>query len=407
MDLAFLLARTEFVVALDVAAFPVAEDWLETLLGPLRNGKYVSGAQALRGYIHPCCLAMRTEYFARRRHTFTPHVGTWNPEHLGRDEWDTGESITRARGPRARPAVPTHPSPRPAAARHGVRRLRVPQRRVDPAPLRRRDRRAHDLRRGERVVRGDRRIPRRRSDPPLVRRNERMTETEPSAVPASRPIAAVIADLDRDPPPVHAGAPTGVWAAAHDCLEFIGTRVRPGTRTLETGCGASTIVFAAAGAHHTAVFLNDSEGRAVTTWCGDHGIDLATVTLRAGSSSQVLPTLDPGPLDLVMVDGCHGFPFPQLDWYYAAAHLVDGGILIVDDTQLAAPYELRRYLRTTRAGSDSTWARSGWRSSGSATARSTRSGPSSPSTARPRCGSRRHAARPAGTLGRLRKKRRG
>ena len=45
-----------------------------------------------------------------------------------------------------------------------------------------------------------------------------------------------------------------------------------------------------------------------------------------------------------MVDGCHGFPFPQLDWYYAAAHLVDGGILVVDDTQLAAPYELRRYL---------------------------------------------------------------
>ena len=66
--------------------------------------------------------------------------------------------------------------------------------------------------------------------------------------------------------------------------------------------------------------------------------------LIAGSSSQVLPTLDPGPLDIVMVDGCHGFPFPQLDWSYAAAHLVDGGILVVDDTQLAAPYELRRYL---------------------------------------------------------------
>ena len=171
-----------------------------------------------------------------------------------------------------------------------------------------------------------------------------MTETEPSSNAAQRSIAAVIAELDRDPPPVHSGAPTGVWAAAHDCLEFIGTRVHPGTRTLETGCGASTIVFAAAGAHHTAVFLNDSEGHAVSTWCSDHGIDLDAVTLRAGSSSQLLPTLDPGPLDLVMVDGCHGFPFPQLDLYYAAAHLVDGGILIVDDTQLAAPYELRRYL---------------------------------------------------------------
>lgn len=98
MDLAFLRASTEYVVALDVDAFPVADDWLATLLEPLRHKKFVSGAQALRGYIHPCCLAMRTEYFARRRHTFTPHVGTWDPDHLGRDEWDTGESITRREG---------------------------------------------------------------------------------------------------------------------------------------------------------------------------------------------------------------------------------------------------------------------------------------------------------------------
>jgi hypothetical protein len=98
MDLAFLLAGTEYVVALDVDAFPVADAWLDALIEPLRDHKFVSGAQALRGYIHPCCLAMRTAYFARRRHTFTPHVGTWDPDHLGRDEWDTGESITRREG---------------------------------------------------------------------------------------------------------------------------------------------------------------------------------------------------------------------------------------------------------------------------------------------------------------------
>jgi hypothetical protein len=98
MDLAFLLATTEFVVALDVDAFPIADDWLDRLITPLQTGRFVSGAEALRGYIHPCCLAMRTAYFARRRHTFTPKVGTWNPDRLGRDEWDTGESITRREG---------------------------------------------------------------------------------------------------------------------------------------------------------------------------------------------------------------------------------------------------------------------------------------------------------------------
>ncbi len=107
MDLAFLRAGTEYVVALDVDAFPVSSGWLTTLLQPLRDGKLVAGAQALRGYIHPCCLAMRTEYFARRRHTFTPHVGTWDPERLGRGEWDTGESITRREG-----LARVHPFPR-------------------------------------------------------------------------------------------------------------------------------------------------------------------------------------------------------------------------------------------------------------------------------------------------------
>lgn len=98
LDLAFLLSRTTYTVALDVDAFPVEPGWLETLITPLQHHKFVSGAEAQRGYIHPCCLAMSTEYFARRRHTFTPHVGTWDPDRLGRDEWDTGESITRREG---------------------------------------------------------------------------------------------------------------------------------------------------------------------------------------------------------------------------------------------------------------------------------------------------------------------
>jgi hypothetical protein len=163
---------------------------------------------------------------------------------------------------------------------------------------------------------------------------------------ASGPAAArdAIAKLATDHPTVHDGAPGGVWAAAADCLEFLATTVLPGQRTLETGCGATTIVFAALGTEHRAVFLDESEGRGVRDWCEAHGISTARVAFEAGSSSETLPRLDIGDLDLVMVDGCHGFPFPQLDWYYAASHLVTGGTLVVDDTQLPAPYELRRYL---------------------------------------------------------------
>lgn len=98
MDLGFLLSRTEYVVALDLDAFPIRADWLDVLLAPLREGATVAGAQALRGYAHPCCLMMRLDRFVARRHTFQPHVGDWRPERLGTEEWDTGESISRREG---------------------------------------------------------------------------------------------------------------------------------------------------------------------------------------------------------------------------------------------------------------------------------------------------------------------
>jgi len=157
-------------------------------------------------------------------------------------------------------------------------------------------------------------------------------------------LRAVIEMMRADPPAVHEGAPQGVWSASDDCLAFLADRLGPETRSLETGCGATTVLFAASGAQHTAVFLVESEGDGVRSWCDRHAIATGGVNFRAGSSTEVLPGLEPGELDLVMIDGCHGFPFPQVDWYYAAAHLRRGGILVVDDTQLAAPFELKRFL---------------------------------------------------------------
>jgi hypothetical protein len=98
MDLGFLLSRTEYVVALDIDAFPVRADWLDTLQARLKEGAAVAGAQAMRGYVHPCCLMMRLDRFVARWHTFQPHVGDWLPERLGTEEWDAGESISRREG---------------------------------------------------------------------------------------------------------------------------------------------------------------------------------------------------------------------------------------------------------------------------------------------------------------------
>jgi glycosyltransferase involved in cell wall biosynthesis len=91
MDIGFVLARTEVVVALDVDAFPLTHEWLPTLHALLDDGAYVAGAsqqpQATnygRRYIHPCCLAMRRRDFLWDRLSFRPVDG----------HHDVGEAIS-------------------------------------------------------------------------------------------------------------------------------------------------------------------------------------------------------------------------------------------------------------------------------------------------------------------------
>jgi glycosyltransferase involved in cell wall biosynthesis len=70
LDLAFLLVETEYVVSLDVDAFPIHDDWLGQTLAPISKGSTISGARLNRRYVHPCFLAMRTERFVQRGHSF-------------------------------------------------------------------------------------------------------------------------------------------------------------------------------------------------------------------------------------------------------------------------------------------------------------------------------------------------
>lgn len=97
MDLGVLLAETEFVVALDVDAFPLHDDWLERLLAPLDDGAQVSGARLNREYVHPCCWAMRFARFVEQKHSFRAH---YVPRSEGRDaSGDVGEEISAREAP--------------------------------------------------------------------------------------------------------------------------------------------------------------------------------------------------------------------------------------------------------------------------------------------------------------------
>jgi hypothetical protein len=128
-------------------------------------------------------------------------------------------------------------------------------------------------------------------------------------------------------------------------LERIAATVKHGDRTIETGSGHSTIAFALAGAEHTCIVPDEAEIAAIRSYCLTHSVGLDRVTFYPALSEHVLPTLNPGPLDLALIDGSHSFPQVFIDWFYIAEPLRIGGTLIVDDTHVWTGRVLRNFLQ--------------------------------------------------------------
>ena len=80
MQIAVLTARTEYVVVLDVDAFPISARWLPAVIEPLRSGAKLAGVRTYREFVHPSYLALRTADFITSRASFRPGRdtdGTW------------------------------------------------------------------------------------------------------------------------------------------------------------------------------------------------------------------------------------------------------------------------------------------------------------------------------------------
>ena len=144
---------------------------------------------------------------------------------------------------------------------------------------------------------------------------------------------AAIERVLADPPQVHPPA-SGVWSTDPACYKYMATLAKPGSRTLETGLGVSTALFALWGCQHTCVVHSESEVIACQDYFKAHEISEEGVNFQIGPSEQVLPNLILQDLDLVFIDGCHGFPLPVIDWFYAASMLRAHGIAVLDDAQL-------------------------------------------------------------------------
>ena len=116
-------------------------------------------------------------------------------------------------------------------------------------------------------------------------------------------------------------------------------------RSAETGSGASTLLFSHLSAHHT-VFAFDGGSGSVRNVRSSSLLRENVVRFVEGPTQRTLPRQHSDEkLQVVLLDGPHAYPFPDLEYYFLYPHLDTGGLLILDDIHIPTVNHLFRFLR--------------------------------------------------------------
>jgi precorrin-6B methylase 2 len=118
--------------------------------------------------------------------------------------------------------------------------------------------------------------------------------------------------------------------------------------SIETGSGASTLLFSHLSQHHT-VFALDEGNESISNIRYNPLLRTSAVTFVEGPTQKTLPTHQfPEPLQAALIDGPHGYPFPDLEYYFVYPHLETGALLVIDDIQIRSIRNLFNFLRVDR-----------------------------------------------------------
>jgi predicted O-methyltransferase YrrM len=155
-----------------------------------------------------------------------------------------------------------------------------------------------------------------------------------------------IEQLLTSPPKLHGpeNAPTDGWRLDDAGLLFVDAHVRKHMRTIETGAGVSTILFALKGTRHTCIVPDPLVVRRIRQYGTSMGFSMRSVRFVVERSEYALPKLTSVTYDFALIDGRHGFPAPFIDWFYIADRLRPGGMILIDDTWIWTCEILTRFL---------------------------------------------------------------
>jgi ubiquinone/menaquinone biosynthesis C-methylase UbiE len=140
------------------------------------------------------------------------------------------------------------------------------------------------------------------------------------------------------------------WRIDDQTVEELDKRLRVGMRTVETGAGLSTIVFAANGCRHTCIVPDQALVDRIVTYCQREGVDHSSIEFVIAKSRDVVYQLTPGAYDIALLDGLHGFPTAYVDFCYLSVALRRYGVLLVDDMHIHTCRSIAEFME-----SDACW----------------------------------------------------
>ncbi len=141
----------------------------------------------------------------------------------------------------------------------------------------------------------------------------------------------IIENLDKLPSKWHGSGPLDgsvIKSLARHCRKY-----GPIENSAETGAGISTLFFSQV-SHNHVVFAIDV-GNSLTRVKESELLQTGNMELVEGPTQLTLPMYQfRNKLDIVLIDGPHGYPFPDLEYYYFYQHIIKGGLLIIDDINI-------------------------------------------------------------------------
>lgn len=106
--------------------------------------------------------------------------------------------------------------------------------------------------------------------------------------------------------------------------------------SVETGCGKSTMLIAQFSQNHIAFTADSDEILAKAK--ESPLIKDRNVRFVAGPTQKTLPVHEfAEPIQVILLDGPHAYPFPEIEYYFLYPHIEKGGLLILDDVDIHLP----------------------------------------------------------------------